>query len=260
LPVTSFDISGALSKAVADKDKGLGNLNLKISKEVLDFIANLAAGDLRIAYNALEMCALSVSPESGGEIIITKEIAAECLQNKPLSIDENSFYDMLSAFCKSLRGSDSDAAVYWALRLIDGGCDPLTIARRLIVHSAEDVGIANPNALLISVAALTALEKIGLPEGKIPLTEAIIYVCESEKSNSVVNAIGRAENDIKNRNNDIVPPYLTKMGGSAYKYPHSFGGYVKQDYLPKELKDSEYYIPGNNGEEKGLIKKKKRNK
>ena len=174
---------------------------------------------------------------------------------------------MLSAFCKSLRGSDANAALYYMQRLIQGGCDPLLIARRLVVHSAEDVGMADPNALVIATSALTAFEKIGLPEGLIPLSEAIIYVCEAEKSNSVVEAMYSAKEDAISVKDDQVPTHLKnyeyaskeeKENKAGYKYPHDYGGYVDQQYLPDRLKDRVYYKPKNNGYENTVKEIRKR--
>jgi putative ATPase len=168
------------------------------------------------------------------------------------------YYDMLSAFCKSLRGSDSSAALYYMNRLISGGCDPLLLARRMLVHASEDVGLADPNALVVAVSAYTAFEKLGLPEGLIPLSEAVIYICEADKSNSVIVALEGAKYDAETVRSDNVPSHLKNTGyksqdqkqlSKQYKYPHDYGGYVKQQYLPDELKDKKYYIPKNNGYE-----------
>ena len=169
------------------------------------------------------------------------------------------YYDLLSAFCKSLRGSDSDAALYYAFRLIEGGCDPILIFRRLIAHSSEDVGMADPQALVVATSALYAFERMGPPEGLIPLTNAIIYVCEAEKSNSVITAMGAARKAATEIRDDNIPPYLkdnsygdaaAKAQSRRYKYPHDYGGYVKQQYLPDSLKDAEFYKPSDRGYEK----------
>ena len=166
---------------------------------------------------------------------------------------------MLSAFCKSLRGSDSDAALYYAHRLISGGCDPLLIMRRLIAHSAEDVGMADPNALVVATSALTAFLNIGYPEGLIPLSEAIIYVCEAPKSNSVIIAMNAAQEAAESTKDDTVPMHVrnavfadkdAKKKSAEYLYPHDFGGYVKQQYLPDSLVGSKFYVPKDNGYEK----------
>ena len=260
------DIKGALKKAISDKERGLGGLNVKIDDAALNHIARVAAGDLRVAYNALELAALTTEPING-EIRITLKDAEESIQRKALSYDEQMYYDMLSAFCKSLRGSDSDAALYYMQRLIQGGCDPLLIARRIIAHSAEDVGMADPRALVIAVSAFTAVEKIGLPEGMLALTEAVIYVCEAEKSNSVVIAMDAAKEDAINIKDDTVPPHLKnavygskedKELSKNYKYPHDFGGYVNQQYLPDGLKGRVYYRPKDNGYEKTVKEIRKR--
>ena len=261
------DIKGALVRAINDKERGLGGLNVKIDDDALNHIANVASGDLRVAYNALELAALTTEPKDG-EIRITLKDAEESIQRKALSFDEQIYYDMLSAFCKSLRGSDSDAALYYMQRLIEGGCDPLLIARRIIAHSAEDVGMADPRALVIAVSALTAVEKIGLPEGMLALSEAVIYVCEAEKSNSVVIAMDKAKEDAVNIKDDTVPPHLKnavygskedKELSKGYKYPHDYGGYVEQQYLPDGLKGRVYYRPKDNGYEKTVkeIREKK---
>ena len=262
------NIEKALKKAVADKEKGLGNYDLVVDEEAFRHIAVTAAGDLRVAYNALELAALTTAPDSDGRIHVTLKDAEESIQQKALSYDENLYYDILSAFCKSLRGSDSDAALYYMQRLIEGGCDPLLLARRLVVHSAEDVGMADPNALVVATSALTAFQNLGLPEGLIPLSEAVIYVCEAEKSNTVVEAMYSAKQDAVSVKDDNVPPHLKnyefaskedKTNKFNYKYPHDFGGFVEQQYLPDELKGRKYYKPKNNGYEK-VVKEIRKNK
>ena len=262
------DIITALNRAINDKEKGLGNYDLTVETDALEHIARAAAGDLRVAYNALELAALTTAPDSTGKITVTLKDAEESIQQKALSFDENLYYDILSAFCKSLRGSDANAALYYMQRLIKGGCDPLLLARRLVVHSAEDVGLADPNALVVATNALLAYERLGLPEGLIPLSEAVIYVAEAEKSNSVVTAMYAAEEDAVTVKDDNIPPHLKnyefaskedKKQKSLYKYPHDFGGYVEQQYLPDSLKDKVYYKPKDNGYEKTIkeIRKKK---
>ena len=258
----------ALKKALKDEERGLGNYNVKIEDEALNHIARLSGGDLRIAFNALEMATLTTNPDENGVINITLKDAEESIQQKSLSFDEQMYYDMLSAFCKSLRGSDANAALYYMQRLIQGGCDPLLIARRTIAHSAEDVGIADPMALVVATNAMVAFEKMGLPEGLLPLSEAIIYVCEAPKSNSVVTAMDLAKEDAVNVKDDNVPAWVKnavygseedKNLASQYKYPHNYGGYVEQQYLPDSIKDRIYYTPSNNGYEKTIkeIRKEK---
>ena len=256
--LSNEDIIGALQAAVKSRHKGLGKQNIKVEEDALKHIANMSGGDLRSAYNALELAALTTNPNSEGQIVITLADAEQSIQRKALSYNEDSYYDFLSAFCKSLRGSDANAALYYAMRLIEGGCDPMIVARRLVVHSAEDVGMADPRALQIATSAMYALERIGYPEARIPLAEAIIYVCEADKSNSVVNAMYAAIDDAKNTRDDNIPSYLKdksytskeeKKKGPQYKYPHDYGGYVEQQYLPDSLKDKIYYVPGQNGYE-----------
>ncbi len=262
------DILKALKGALSDKERGLGNYDITVNEDALSHIAVTSAGDLRVAFNALELAALTTPPNKDGKIVVTLKDAEESIQKKALSYDEQMYYDMLSAFCKSLRGSDSDAALYYMQRLIKGGCDPLLIARRIIAHSAEDVGMADPNALVVATSALLAFERVGLPEGLLPLTEAVIYVCEAEKSNSVVIAMDSAGAAAENIKDDVVPPHLKnavygskedKRLAKNYKYPHDFGGYVEQQYLPDKLKGQVFYTPKDNGYEKTVkeIRKKK---
>lgn len=253
------DIALALKKALNDKERGLGNYDAEVEEAAITHIARIAAGDLRVAYNALELAVLTTKPQSDGKIVVKLSDAEESIQQKALSYDETMYYDMLSAFCKSLRGSDSDAALYYMQRLITGGCDPLLIARRIIAHAAEDVGMADPNALVVATSALLAFEKVGYPEGMLPLSEAVIYVCEAEKSNSVVIAMDSAKEDAVNVKDDSVPPHLKnsvyaskqdKELSKNYKYPHNYGGYVEQQYLPDKLAGRVYYKPLDNGYEK----------
>ena len=253
------DLKDALYKAIKSRHKGLGKMNVVADDDAIEHIARVAGGDLRTAYNALELAALTTTPDKDGKIRITLSDAEQSIQRKALSYNQDTYYDFLSAFCKSLRGSDANAALYYASRLIEGGCDPMLIARRLVVHSAEDVGMADPRALQIATSAMYALEKIGVPEGMIPLSEAIIYVCEAEKSNSVVTALHSAQEDARTVRDDEIPPYLkdNSFGGKEdkaqslnYKYPHNYGGYVEQQYLPNSLKNKIYYTPSDNGYER----------
>ena len=228
--LTDEDIIGALRTAIKSRHKGLGRQKLVVDEEALQHIARMAGGDLRSAYNALELAAMTTEPDGEGNVHITLADAEQSIQRKALSYNEDSYYDFLSAFCKSLRGSDANAALYYAMRLIEGGCDPMLVARRLVVHSAEDVGMADPRALQIATSAMYAPEKIGYPEAMIPLSEAIIYVCEAEKSNSVVEAMHAAKKDAREVRDDVVPPYLKdnsfgskedKANSAKYKYPHN---------------------------------------
>lgn len=260
--LTDKDVLKALNRAINDK-RGLLNMNVVAEESALEHLAWASGGDVRTALNALELAAVTTSASADGAIHITKEIAAQSIQKRVLSISDDNYYDMLSAFCKSLRGSDSNAGLYWAMRLIDAGCDPLLIFRRIIAHSAEDVGMANPNALVVATSALTAYEKIGMPEGTLPLAEAIICVCESEKSNSVVIARDEAERAVQTVKKEAVPMYLRDVNYkqekiSGYKYPHDYGGYVEQQYLPDDLKDAKFYVPSDHGYEKVVKERQER--
>ena len=265
--LTVDDIRGALLKALKDKRKGLGAYSATVEESALDHIAEMAGGDLRTAYNALELAVLTTPPQADGSIHVTLADAEQSIQRKALSYNEDLYYDLLSAFCKSLRGSDANAALYYAMRLIEGGCDPVLILRRLIVQSAEDVGMADPQALVVATSALTAFQNIGYPEGLIPLSEAIIYVCEADKSGAVKNAMFAAQKDAREMRDDAVPAYLRdvsygsremKEARAKYLYPHDFGGWVKQQYLPDSLKDRVYYTPTQNGYEKIVHETRKR--
>lgn len=255
-PLSKEDITNVLTQALEDKERGLGNINVKIEDEAFQHFVLTSGGDARVALGNLEIAVLS-TPVDKNKVIITTQIAKECTTGRNLSLDTDLYYDMLSAFCKSLRGSDADAALYWSRRMIKAGIDPLIIARRLVVHSSEDVGLANSNALLVSMAALNSIKELGAPEGLIPLSHAIIYVCMSPKSNSVITAIDLADQDVESTYNGGVPAHLKNYNylnekREKYKYPHNYGGYVEQQYLPTEIMDHVYYKPSQNGAEKSI--------
>ena len=265
--LTEDDIKKGLKRAVEDKERGLGNMNLVVSDEAIAHLAWASAGDLRTALNALELAALTTHAGSDGVIRVGKEEAEQSIQQKALSMTEDMYYDMISAFIKSMRGSDSNAALYWAERLIEAGCDPMLIGRRIMIHACEDVGLADPNAIVVATSCVQAFEKIGLPEGRIPLAEGIIYVSEAPKSNKVVEALGSAENAVKTIKHETVPLYLRDPNYkgvdekvSGYKYPHSYGGWVKQQYLPDEIKDAVFYEPTDNGFEKVIKERQEKRK
>ena len=256
-PLTKKDITDVIDRALLDKDKGLGNINVILEPEAKEHLILTCGGDARVALGNLELAVLS-TPSVKGKVTVTKDIAKECTTGRNLSLDTDQYYDMLSAFCKSLRGSDADAALYWSRRMIKAGIDPLVIARRLVVHSSEDVGLANSQALVVSMSALQAIEKLGAPEGLIPLSHAIIYVCMSPKSNSVITAMGLADEDVEKTYNGAVPDHLKNHNYSGekrkkYKYPHEYGGYVEQQYLPNEIASHIYYLPSENGSEKSIM-------
>ena len=261
------EIAGALRAALVSR-KGLAAYRARVDEDAILHIARTAAGDLRTAYNALELAVLTTPPASDGSIYVTLSDAEQSIQRKALSYNEDTYYDFLSAFCKSLRGSDSDAALYYAFRLIEGGCDPMLILRRLVVHASEDVGMADPNALVVAASAMVAFEHLGAPEGLIPMSNAIVYVCEAEKSNSVILAMDAAKRAAREVRDDNVPPYLkdssygdraAKAAGAAYKYPHNYeGGWVGQQYLPDSLKDEVFYRPQGRGYEKTVAETRRR--
>ena len=241
------DIKAVLKRAIF-AEEGLKSFKIKIDDDALTYLATASAGDVRSALNGLELGAITTPYNKDGEIVITKEIAAECLQKKALSLDENSYYHILSAFCKSLRGSDSTAALYYANRLIEAGVAPQVLARRTIAHAAEDCGLSAPNCLLQACAALYALDNLGMPEGNLALTQAILYICEAPKDNRVVIAMNMAQNDAQNDADDNIPEYLKNHGDASkgYKYPHDYGGYVEQQYMPDSLKDRVYFTKKEN--------------
>lgn len=261
------DIKAGLLRALNDKERGLGNMNLQVSDEAISHLAWASAGDMRTALNALELAALTTHADEDGVIRVGKEEAEQSIQQKALSMTEDMYYDMISAFIKSMRGSDSNAALYWAERLIEAGCDPMLIGRRIMIHACEDVGMADPNAIVVATSCVQAFEKIGLPEGRIPLAEGIIYVAEAPKSNKVVEALSGAENTVKTIKHETVPVYLRDPNYkgndervSGYKYPHDYGGWVKQQYLPDEIKDAVFYEPTENGFEKEIKERQKKRK
>lgn len=251
-----------INRALTNKEIGYGDLKISISEEVKKYLAYNSSGDLRTCFNTLEFAVSTTAPNSDGVIVIDESTINDCMQKGNIALDETTSYDILSAFCKSLRGSDTDAALFYAQKLLSSGFDPCIIARRLIAHASEDIGMADSNALLIAISALTSCEKLGMPECNLTLSHAIIYICEAEKSNSVYLAMSSAQADAEAYKNAKVPNHLKNHptgyndGHGAYKYPHDFGGYVKQQYLPDELKNKRYYVPLNNGREKNLVRKK----
>ncbi len=263
--LTSKDIKKALQRALNDSEKGLGNFHVEVEESALDYFASASGGDLRNSLNSLELAVMTTPISKDKKIHIDREIAVQSTDRKALSIDENMFYDNLSAFCKSLRGSDCEAALYYSMRLIKAGCDPSIIARRMVAHASEDIGMADSNALLLAMSALISCKQLGQPECLLTLSHAIIYICEAEKSNSVYKAMHAAQEDVEKNLDNRVPNHLknhsscNKDGHGNYKYPHDFGGYVKQQYMPDSLKDRIYYVPSENGREKNLIRKKGRN-
>ena len=266
-PLTEDDVLLAMRRALEDKERGFGDRAVQLDEDAARHIARIANGDVRSALGALELAVLTTVPDEGGVIRITLPIAEESIQKPVIRCDESLYYDMLSAFCKSLRGSDSDAALAWFARLLYAGVDPRLIARRIIAHASEDVGLANPTAMLQAVAAAQALEMVGLPEARLSLAQAIIAVCESPKSNSVVMALDACVADAQQGGFGPVPVHLRdthyagheRVGaGGDYKYPHDYPGHwVEQEYMPPEVRGRRYYTPSDQGQELKLRERRR---
>ncbi len=264
-PLSNQDVEQALQNALRDPERGYGRENVRVEDGALSYIARVAGGDVRTALGALELAYLTTAetilPETGEAVrVITLEAAQESVQKPIVKLDEDLYYDMLSAFIKSMRGSDPDAALLWFSRLLYAGVDPKLIVRRIVVHASEDVGLADPTAMLQAHAAVKALEFVGMPEARIPIAQAIIAVSLAEKSNSVVEAIDAAMADAKQGNFTAVPPYLRDQSYQTphqktpeYKYPHLYPGhFVKQTYMPQGYEHTVYYHPSEQGHEAKL--------
>ncbi|MDQ2233966.1 replication-associated recombination protein A [Ligilactobacillus animalis] len=256
-PLTEADIGQAIDRALTDKENGLGEQNVVLTGEARLHLTRVTHGDLRSALNGLELAVMSTEPDDSGVLTIDLPTIEECVQRKALVQDKDgdAHYDVISAFQKSIRGSDTDAALHYMARLLEAGDLP-SVIRRLLTIAYEDIGLANPNACAHAVQAITAAEKIGLPEARIPLAQAVIELCLSPKSNSAIMAIDAALADVRAGNYGDVPDHLRdahyqgakKLGrGIGYKYPHDYPhGWVKQQYLPDKLKTKHYYAPKEN--------------
>ncbi len=263
-PLTEGHVITAMKRALADKERGYGALNVRVDEDALKHIARIAGGDTRAALGAVELAVLTTPAGEDGVIHVDLAVAEESIQKPMLRCDESLYYDMLSAFCKSLRGSDSDAALAWFARLIYAGVDPRIICRRVIAHASEDVGQANPMVMLQAQAAAADLEFVGMPEARLPIAQAIIALCESPKSNSVCAAVDAAMADAEKGGYGPVPVHLRdthyaghdRIGsGDGYKYPHDFPGHwVRQEYMPPEVKGKKYYKPTEMGHEATILK------
>ena len=259
-PLSADHILAALTRALRDEERGYGRFPVQCGDGALRYIARLSNGDVRTALSALELAFLTTREDKDGVKHITLEVAQESVQKPILKLDESMYYDMISAFIKSMRGSDPDAALLWFTRMLYAGVDPKLIVRRIIVHASEDVGLADPVAMLQAHAASNALETVGMPEARIPITQAILAICMAEKSNSVVEALGAAEADAQSGDFSAVPEYLRDQSYVAqneknrdYQYPHMFPGhFVKQTYMPKGYEDRVYYRPSDQGSEAKL--------
>jgi putative ATPase len=258
-PLEDQHIRSLVLRALEDKERGFGNLSVVLTAEALEFIIAKSNGDGRRALNALEIGVLSTAPDADGSVLYDLHTAEESIQKKALVYDEDEHYDTISAFIKSMRGSDPDAALYWMAKMIVAGEDPLFLARRIVIAASEDVGNADPRAIMVATAAYQAVERIGMPEGAIPLAQAAVYVAAAPKSNASYLGIKQAMKDIEDGKLLSVPDHLkdahykgaARLGrGKGYKYPHDYPGhYVAQDYLPQKR---EYYRPTEQGDEKRI--------
>ena len=263
-PLTKEDIKHLLQRAVTDEVKGMGAYNAAVTEEAMDFLADISNGDARMALNAIELAIMTTQRGEDGKIPITLEVAQECIQKRAVRYDKSgdNHYDTISAFIKSMRGSDPDAALYYLAKMLYAGEDIKFIARRIMICASEDVGNADPQALQVAVAASQAVERIGMPEAQIILSQAVSYVATAPKSNAACEGIFKAMEVVKNTKTATIPPYLqdahyggaAKLGhGIGYKYAHDYPNhYVKQQYLPDELVGQVFYQPSENGYEKNI--------
>lgn len=259
-PLTKEEIRGLLERAVKDPVKGLGSYPVDLDEEAAEFLADIAGGDARAALNALELGVLTTEPDASGRIHIDLNTASECIQKRAVHYDKggDQHYDTISAFIKSMRGSDPDAAVYYLAKMLEAGEDIKFIARRIMICASEDVGMADPQALVVATAASLAIERIGLPEARILLSEAAVYVATAPKSNASYLAIDKAAESVRTIRTSV-PGHLMNIHANGegdekkavgYKYAHDYPGhYVKQQYLPDEICDAVFYEPTENGYE-----------
>ena len=273
-PLGKQAIINIIKNALKDKERGLGNLDIVVDDDVLDFLSEASSGDARIALNAIELAVLTSTMDADGKFYIDINLIQECVGKKAVRFDKSGegHYDNISAFIKSMRGSDPDAAVFYLARALYAGEDIMFLARRIIICASEDVGMANPMALQIAVSAAQAVHMVGMPEARIILSQAAIAVAASPKSNAAYVAINKALHDVENKRTGEVPMHLRNapvkgmenLGyGKGYKYAHNYeGNVVEQDYLPEEMRGTVYYSPTENGYEakikEWLSKKKKK--
>ena len=256
-PLTEDNIYTILKNALERKD-GLGEYNVKIEDEILRKLAIISNGDVRTALNGLEIAVLTTNMESDGYIYITDEVIKNCVQTRKAIFDKkgDTHYDNISAFIKSMRGSDPDATIFYLARAINGGEDPMFLARRIVISATEDVGMANPNALIVATSAMEAVKMVGMPEAKLILAEAAVYIATSKKSNATYLGINRALEDVENKDTGTIPMHIRnapvkdmeKLGyGKGYLYPHDFPGHwIEQQYLPDKMLGTKYYIKDEN--------------
>lgn len=257
------DIKKLILRAIKEETKGLGSFNADISDEALDFLTDTSNGDARVALNSIELAVLTTERSDDDKIHIDMIVAQECIQKRALNYDKSgdNHYDTISAFIKSMRGSDPDASLYYLAKMIYAGEDPKFIARRIVICASEDVGNADPHALQVAVSAAQAVNFIGMPESRIILAQAVTYIACAPKSNSAIIGIDTALEDVKNVQINTIPPYLKdihcvsskKSGHTNYKYAHDYPNhYINQQYLPDELYGKVYYNPSENGMEKRI--------
>jgi len=263
-PLSASDIRTILHRAVYDKEKGMGSYQAEIEEDALDFLSDIANGDARNALNAIELGILTTERSEDGKIYITLEVASECIQKRVIRYDKagDNHYDTISAFIKSMRGSDPDAAIYYLAKMLYAGESVTFVARRIMICASEDVGNADPMALTVAVSAAQAVERVGMPEAQLILAQAVTYIATAPKSNASCNAIFEATQAVSEIKNVTVPTHLqdahykgsAKLGhGVGYKYAHDYqNNYVNQQYLPYELTGKEFYRPTNNGYEKKI--------
>ena len=260
-PLGREDIKELIKRAVYDVEKGMGAYHADIDDEALEFLADMSGGDARNALNAIELGVLTTKPSKDGQIHITTSILEECIQQRAVRYDKDgdNHYDTISAFIKSMRGSDPDAAVFYLAKMLHAGESVTFIARRIMICACEDVGIADPQAIQVAVACAQAVERIGMPEAQLVLANAAVYVASAPKSNAVCNAVFDALNMVQEKKTGAVPPHLRdthyrgaeNLGHTGYMYPHDYPeNFVKQQYLPDEIKDVCFYYPTGNGYEK----------
>ena len=269
-PLSDDQVRLIVEAAIKDEEKGLGKLHIGLNEEALRHLVAMSDGDARVALNALEMATSATSPDAEGVRSIDLPAIEEALQHRALLYDKtgDQHYDVISALHKSLRGSDPDASLYWLGRMLEAGEDPLFIARRLVRFASEDVGVADPQALVIAMAAQQAVHFVGFPEGNLALAEAVVYLAAAPKSNSLYKAYSRVRQDIQDGRNEPVPLHLRnpvtglmrRMGyGKGYEYAHDHPGhFVKQQNLPPSLRGKRYYIPGDQGYEKEIADRLKK--
>jgi putative ATPase len=262
--LSEADLRTVVDRALEDKERGLGGRGLEVADDVRDLIARESRGDARRALTTLEAAAAVAAPDAAGKVVITAPVVEEASQKRTILYDKagDEHYGVVSAFIKSLRGSDPDAAVYWMARMIEAGEDPLFVLRRMVIFAAEDVGVADARALSVATAALDAFRFIGLPEGLLPMTQAAIYLATAPKSNTAVTTYAAAKADVEAHGALPVPAHLRNASsalgkslgwGAGYQYPHDFQGHhVREEYLPEALRGHRYYAPSDSGDEREI--------